>query len=159
DHPGCRAHHAHLPGHFREGIRSGTARRRHPGIQIRLSGRLSGDLAQRPCRRHQGRQVAESSGLKTALTFSDPNMVTFFREGLKEMLGDGVDLLFCNETEALTWTGTDDIEAAAEDLKSIARSFAITLGSEGALVFDGQDYHRIPATPVKAVDTNGAGDM
>ncbi|MEZ5508000.1 MAG: adenosine kinase [Gammaproteobacteria bacterium] len=107
----------------------------------------------------KARKIAEASGVKTALTFSDPNMVTFFREGLKEMLGDGVDLLFCNETEALTWTGMDDIEAAAEDLKSIARSFAITLGSEGALVFDGQDYHRIPATPVKAVDTNGAGDM
>ena len=107
----------------------------------------------------KARQIAEEKGVKTALTFSDPNMVSFFRDGLAEMLGEGVDLLFCNDQEALGWTGADSIEAAAGQLKSIAKTFAITLGKDGALVYDGSDFHKIAAAPVKAVDTNGAGDM
>ncbi len=107
----------------------------------------------------KARQLAEQHGVKTALTFSDPNMVKFFKDGLNEMLGEGVDLLFCNQQEALTWSGTDDIQVAAESLKSVAKTFAITLGSDGALLYDGESYHTITPYPVTAIDTNGAGDM
>ncbi|HVL00873.1 MAG TPA: adenosine kinase [Dongiaceae bacterium] len=107
----------------------------------------------------EARKIAESRGVKTALTFSDPNMVKFFRDGLQEMAGTGVDLLFCNREEALHWADTDSIEEAAERLKATAKTFAITLGSEGALVYDGHNLHKIPAVPVKAIDTNGAGDI
>jgi len=44
-------------------------------------------------------------------------------------------------------------------LKKIARNFAITLGADGALVFDGVTLHNIAPFHVKAIDTNGAGDM
>lgn len=107
----------------------------------------------------QARRIAEANGAKTALTFSDPNMVSFFRDGLGEMVGDGVDLLFCNRQEAYGWTGTDNLDAAVKQIRNIARSFAITLGNEGALVFDGRELHHVPAAPVQAIDTNGAGDM
>lgn len=107
----------------------------------------------------QARELAEQGDVRTALTFSDPNMVRFFKDGLQEMLGTGVDLLFCNREEALTWAETESIEEAAEALKSIAKSFAITLGKDGALLFDGAQLLQVPATPVQAVDTNGAGDM
>nr|WP_290577334.1 adenosine kinase [Ketobacter sp.] len=107
----------------------------------------------------QARQIAEQAGVKTALTFSDPNMVRFFKDGLGEMLGGGVDLLFCNQEEALTWADTDSIETAADALKAVCKRFAITLGKQGALLFDGSDTLQVPATPVQAVDTNGAGDM
>ncbi|MAR91435.1 MAG: adenosine kinase [Pseudomonadota bacterium] len=107
----------------------------------------------------RARDIAREAGVKTALTFSDPNMVRFFREGLGEMLGTGVDLLFCNREEALTWADTDDLDQACAALKQVANNFAITLGKDGALLFDGQQTHQVPATPVKAVDTNGAGDM
>ena len=107
----------------------------------------------------RARELAEAAGVKTALSFSDPGIVAHFRDGLGEMLGGGVDLLFCNGAEAREWSGEEDIMAAAEALRGIARSFAITLGSEGALVFDGSRYHRIAPHPVRAIDTNGAGDM
>lgn len=108
----------------------------------------------------RGREIAERNGGKTALSFSDPGMVEFFREGLQEMLGDnGVDLLFCNEAEALGWAKTEHLDEAAEALKQVAKTFAITLGANGALIYDGQSLHSIPAVPVQAVDTNGAGDM
>jgi sugar/nucleoside kinase (ribokinase family) len=107
----------------------------------------------------RARELAEAAGVKTALSFSDPGIVAHFRDGLGEMLGNGVDLVFCNGAAALQWSGADTIEAAADALRGIARSFAITLGAEGALVFDGRQYHRIAPHPVRAIDTNGAGDM
>ncbi|WP_041523662.1 adenosine kinase [Gilvimarinus agarilyticus] len=105
------------------------------------------------------RELAEANNTRTALSLSDPAMVKFFGEGLAEMIGDGVDLLFCNRDEALGYTGTDTIEAAIAALKPIAKTFAITMGAEGSLVFDGKNLLNIPTEQAKAIDTNGAGDM
>ena len=107
----------------------------------------------------KARQIAEASNVKTALTFSDPNMVSFFKDGLNEMLGDGVDLLFCNEQEALSWAETDQLDTAIAKIKTVAKTFAVTLGSDGAVVFDGTTEHKIAPTPITALDSNGAGDM
>ncbi|MBK9469509.1 MAG: adenosine kinase [Gammaproteobacteria bacterium] len=106
------------------------------------------------------REFAARNGVRTALSFSDPGIVAHFRDGLADMIGpDDIDLLFCNLAEAQEWTGAERLEDAAEGLRRVARSFAVTLGGEGALVFDGRHYHRIAPHPVKPIDTNGAGDM
>lgn len=105
------------------------------------------------------REQAEAAGVKTALSLSDPAMVHLFHDGLLEMIGDGVDMLFCNRDEALHFTDTQTIEDAARALTRYCRSFAITLGAEGALVWDGEQQHRVSGTKVHAIDTNGAGDM
>jgi sugar/nucleoside kinase (ribokinase family) len=105
------------------------------------------------------RQHAEANGVKTALSLSDPGMVQFFKDGLKEMIGDGVDLLFCNKEEALGFTATDNVEDAAEALKADAKAFVITLGADGALIFDGNKLISVAGCEVTAIDTNGAGDM
>ena len=102
---------------------------------------------------------AESKGVKTAITFSDPAMVAYFKDGLNEMIGTGVDLLFCNESEALSYTDEDTIEKAAEKIKSIAKSFAITLGPKGCLVYDGNETFVMETRKVEARDSNGAGDI
>ncbi len=107
----------------------------------------------------EARKIAEHSGVKTALTFSDPAMVSYFRDGLSEMLGDGVDLLFCNESEALAWANTDDMDTALVEVKKVAKTFAVTLGSRGAVVYDGNNQVAIDSHKVHAIDTNGAGDM
>jgi len=106
------------------------------------------------------REVAEKSGVKTALTFSDVNMVKFFREGLMEMMGpNGVDLLFCNTSEAFAFTETDNLIEAREILKKHAKTFVITCGENGAIIWDGTTFIDIEPYAVKAVDSNGAGDM
>jgi sugar/nucleoside kinase (ribokinase family) len=105
------------------------------------------------------KEQAQKAGVKTALTFSDPGIVGFFKDGFKEMIGEGVDLLFCNESEALSYTGKESVEEAFEDLKKIAKSFAITQGPKGALVWDGEKEIDIVTSQVKAVDSNGAGDL
>ncbi|MFD1216026.1 adenosine kinase [Microbulbifer celer] len=105
------------------------------------------------------RKQAETSGVKTALSLSDPMMVQLFHDGLKEMIGDKVDLLFCNRDEALKFSDTDDLTTAAQSLRDHCRAFAITLGADGALLWDGNHEYRVTAPTVKAIDTNGAGDM
>jgi len=105
------------------------------------------------------KKVAEQNGLKTSLTFSDLNMIKFFRENMESVVGAGVDLLFCNEEEAKIYTGKDSLLDAREYLKKAARSFAITLGKNGAMIWDGETFIDVEPYPVDAIDTNGAGDM
>ena len=104
-------------------------------------------------------RIAREHGVKTSLTFSDPAIVEYFGDALTETIGDGIDILFCNEHEALTYTGKDSIDDAIETVKTFSEQFAITMGSKGALVYDGNTLFEIESNPVRAVDTNGAGDM
>lgn len=107
----------------------------------------------------QARSLAESAGVRTALSLSDPNMVKYFRDGLLEMIGAGVDLIFANEQEAKGMTRTGDLHAAVELLRTLCKSFAVTRGPQGALLWDGQGLIEVPGLKVEAVDTVGAGDM
>ena len=103
-------------------------------------------------------ELARANGVKTSLTFSDPAIVEFFSDALTETIGDGIDLLFCNEHEAMSYTKKDNIDDAIEVVKTFSKEFAITLGAKGALVYDGKTLFEIAPHPVKAIDTNGAGD-
>ncbi len=103
--------------------------------------------------------LAEAHGVKTAVSFSDPGMVKFFRDNMAAMVEGGVELVFCNESEALEWGQCDDLDTAIGAIKSVARRFVITLGADGAVLWDGETLHRVAAKPVEAVNTNGAGDM
>jgi sugar/nucleoside kinase (ribokinase family) len=105
------------------------------------------------------REMAVGAGQKVALTLSDQNMAKFFKQGLIDMLGPGVDLLFANDSEAFEMAGTHDLNNAIEYLKTISKTFALTLGAKGSLIFDGQTLLEIEPFPVKAIDTVGAGDM
>ncbi|HYG20688.1 MAG TPA: adenosine kinase [Ohtaekwangia sp.] len=105
------------------------------------------------------KKMAERSKVDVALTFSDPSMVKYFSRQMEEIVGASVDLLFCNDEEAMIFTGTSAISEAREKLKQVARRFVITLGANGALIFDGDTFIQIEPYQVRAVDTNGAGDM
>lgn len=105
------------------------------------------------------KKIAEENGVKTALTFSDPSMVKYFREPMQEVVGASVDLLFCNEEEAMLYTGKDNLEEAREALKRDAKRFVITQGENGAIIFDGDTFIDIEPYKVNAIDTNGAGDL
>ncbi len=102
---------------------------------------------------------AKANNIMTAMTFSDPAMVEYFCDAVNDVIGDGVDLMFCNQKEAMTWAGVDTIEAACGALKKKAKRFAVTRGANGSLLFDGEKYIEIAPHKVQVVDTNGAGDM
>ncbi len=107
----------------------------------------------------EAKRMAEKNKVSVSLTLSDPNMVKYFSKQFEEIIGASVDLLFCNEDEAMTITGTNSLNEAREKLKQLAGKFAITLGANGALIFDGDTFINIEPYQVRAVDTNGAGDM
>ena len=107
----------------------------------------------------QAKAMAEKHGILTSITLSDPSIVEFFKDSFKKVIGDGVDLLFCNEDEALKYTESTNLLEAREKMKYIAKRFAITMGKNGVMIFDGDTFIDIESFPVQAIDTNGAGDM
>ena len=107
----------------------------------------------------KAKEIAQAAGKKVAFTLADFNMVKFFKSGLLEIIGSGVDFLFANEGEALLMADTEDFDVAVGYLKTISKGFAITRGAEGSVVFDGEKLIEIEPFPVKAIDTVGAGDM
>ncbi|MEO5345676.1 MAG: adenosine kinase [Magnetococcus sp. YQC-9] len=103
--------------------------------------------------------LARRHGVKIALTFSDASMIDHFRDGLEEIMGAGVDLIFCNHAEALRYARCEDLETAKATLVQRAPAFGLTLGAQGAVVrIDGCETG-IPGIPVQAIDANGAGDL
>jgi sugar/nucleoside kinase (ribokinase family) len=107
------------------------------------------------------KSLAKQNNVKTSLTFSDPAVVEHFHDSFVEVLDGGVDLLFCNEAEALNFTKKETVEEAAEELKKWAKSFAITRGPKGALIYheSHENYITVEAPEIHPVDTNGAGDL
>ena len=104
-------------------------------------------------------EFAKQQGVKIGLSLSDPFVAKLFAGNLKSVIGDGVDLIFCNKDEALAFTDTDTINQAAKELKFYATTFVITDGASGATVFDGDSLSQVPGVKANAIDTNGAGDM
>jgi sugar/nucleoside kinase (ribokinase family) len=107
----------------------------------------------------ESKEIAEKNGVKVSLTFFDPAMIKYFGDHMKELVGDHIDLIFCNEEEACLFTGETDILEARKKLLKVSDRIAITQGKNGAIVWDGDTFIDIEPYPVKAVDTTGAGDM
>ena len=103
--------------------------------------------------------MARSAGTYVALTLSDPFMVATFKERFVQLVENGVDVLFCNEDEANTFADSSDSTHAIQRLSQLTSIVCITRGVNGVLI--GQDGYSVsvPAVPVEAVDTNGAGDL
>jgi ribokinase len=71
-----------------------------------------------------------------------------------------VDVLVVNRHEAATLSGLPSPNAAAPALRaSGAETVIITLGGDGALICDSEGERSLPAAPVIAIDTSGAGDV
>ena len=102
---------------------------------------------------------AKENNIKVALSFSDPFLVNVVKEDLQKLIASGIDLLFCNEQEAISFTETDSYEGAVSALKGKVGGFALTLGDKGAVAFDGRNEYFITSRMVNAIDVNGAGDL
>ena len=107
----------------------------------------------------QGRQMARDAGVLLATTLSDVSMINFCKAGLDAIIGQGLDYLFCNEEEAQVWCGAKDFSAICQQMRQLARTVCLTRGPLGCVVLEGSQQTTVPAVSVKALDTNGAGDM
>ena len=76
-------------------------------------------------------------------------------EGTLALMGE-VDYLVCSEKFARQLAG--DEEAALTRLGEISPAVVITLGEKGLIWRRGQEHGALPAFPIIAIDTTGAGD-
>jgi sugar/nucleoside kinase (ribokinase family) len=107
----------------------------------------------------EAKKIAQKNDVKVALTLSDLGMVRHFRTEIEEMIGSGIDLLFCNFEEASEFARSSNIEEVMDKVKKIAKTFVITRGAKGAIIFDGNNFQHVEAPKVTPIDTTGAGDL
>ncbi len=107
----------------------------------------------------KAQSIARAAGTTVALTLSDPAMVENFKEIFERLTSQGIDMLFCNEDEAMLWSGANTREDAIRMIKETIPKFAITCGKDGAVVCDGIETFTIPGVQTTPVDTTGAGDI
>lgn len=107
----------------------------------------------------KARDFARDHGVHVALTFSDPGILKFFAQRFKILLEHGVDLLFANEEEALTYSETSHLDEAMTKLQKIAKHAVVTRSAKGVRLHHGGLQFEVAAPKVSAIDANGAGDM
>lgn len=94
-----------------------------------------------------------------ALSLSDAGIVHGFKEKFDLIESYGIDMIFCNDDEAIAFSGKDSFDDAVEFYKSKSYMTAITKGSEGSVVIENNNVHQTKAEEIIPIDTNGAGDM
>nr|WP_317200574.1 adenosine kinase [uncultured Psychrobacter sp.] len=118
----------------------------------------------------QLRQQAGINGAKIAISFADPAVVQFAKDGLLNMLGNKVEVIFCNSEEAKAFTDKKQIKAAARALLEYCQIAVVTDSANDTIIAqagsaqsgDNQTdiiIHEVPTPAVSnVIDTNGAGD-
>tara|TARA_B100000482_G_scaffold70025_1_gene49166 strand:+ start:52 stop:1047 length:996 start_codon:yes stop_codon:yes gene_type:complete len=103
--------------------------------------------------------IAQENNTKSVITLSDPNIVKYFRDNLLKLFNNKSHIIFCNEQEALNFSETTNLSQAQNFLKEITDIYIITLGSKGAICYDGTDTYKVEGLDVDSKDFTGAGDM
>jgi len=123
---------------------------------------LEGYLWDRPAAKEaflKAARLAHHHGRKVALTLSDSFCVERHHQSFLDLVRDHVDILFANEAEIKTLYRTSSFEDAAEQVRKLGKTGALTRSEKGSIVFDTDNWHTIPPMPTRVVDTTGAGDL
>ena len=94
-----------------------------------------------------------------ALSLSDAGIVHGFKDKFDLIESYGIDMIFCNDDEAVAFSGKENLEDAIEYYKSKSYMTAITKGADGSVVVQNGVEYLATAEKITPVDTNGAGDM
>lgn len=109
---------------------------------------------------YEAASIARAAGTTVALSLSDPFCVDRHRASFLDFIQRNVDLVFANESEALSLYETEDLDEACARLSADCRLAAITRSAKGSIVLSGSERVHVEAEPVaKVVDTTGAGDL
>ena len=105
------------------------------------------------------RKLAKRHGSRTSITLSAPSIIENFRDELKFMIGDRIDLVFCNIHEAYAWALTDRLDVAIKVLHESAGTVVVTDSENGCFVSTSEAVIPVPSYRVRQIDANGAGDV
>jgi sugar/nucleoside kinase (ribokinase family) len=104
--------------------------------------------------------IAQENKVPVAFTLSDAFVVGGFKESLIQFIKDKVDILFCNEVEALALTDESNSSSAVNILSDYVKTVFLTMSAKGSLVSQKpQDVIEIKPFSVTPIDTTGAGDL
>lgn len=125
---------------------------------------------------HLGSLLADDFSLEVVKYLSEKGLVSVDSQGYLREVRDThvyavdwndkqealkyIHFLKANEHEMEVLTGYSDVESAARQLHDWGvKEVLITLGSMGSVIYDGVDFHLIPAyKPCEVVDATGCGD-
>lgn len=102
--------------------------------------------------------IARDNNIKISIDLADPGLILRIRDVMYNIIKDYTNIVFVNEEEAKTFTDRGG-EDALHILHSMCDVAVVKLGEKGSLIKMDDRVYRIPAFPVNAVNTNGAGDM
>lgn len=94
-----------------------------------------------------------------ALSLSDAGIVHGFKDKFDLIESYGIDMIFCNDDEAVAFSGKENLKDAIEYYKSKSYMTAVTKGADGSVIVQNGVEYLAPAEKITPVDTNGAGDM
>ena len=69
-----------------------------------------------------------------------------------------IDVLFMNETEAVRYSGLENVKKAAEKFASMCGTAVVKLGKNGSLAVKNGKLYQVNPFAVQVRDTTGAGD-
>jgi len=110
------------------------------------------DLVEKACK------TAKANRMKIALDLASYNVVDAKIDDFRYIISEYVNILFANEEEARSYTGS----APAEALDKLSRQVEVAVvktGREGSLIRRGEEVVRTGILPVLCKDTTGAGDL
>lgn len=105
-------------------------------------------------------QIAKDKDIPIAFTLSDVFVVSSFYDEIKNFVEQYVDILFCNEAEALALSKAETSQKAFEFCSQLCDCLFLTRSADGAWTHHKEEGKTsVKAFPVTAVDTTGAGDL
>jgi sugar/nucleoside kinase (ribokinase family) len=105
-------------------------------------------------------RIAHDAGRKVALTMSDSFCVQRHGPEWRQLIHEGVDIVFANKDEIAMLYEAASFEEAVEEIRTHCEVACLTKGAEGSEIVTADERHRVDAHPVAhVVDTTGAGDM
>lgn len=103
-------------------------------------------------------EQSQRLGVRAAFTFSDAFLIDRFADDFHKIVYQYCDIIFCNSDEARQFFATDDIEECTTKMAMICDLAFITDSGAGCFVVENGIVTKVAGFPVKAIDTNGAGD-
>ena len=103
-------------------------------------------------------EQSKKLGVRAAFTFSDAFLIDRFADDFHRVVSEYCDIIFCNSDEARQFFGCESIEECTIRMAAICDLAFITDSADGCYVVEHGEVNKVPGFPVKAIDTNGAGD-
>lgn len=104
-------------------------------------------------------KTAKEAELKISMDMASYNLVETNREFIQGLIKDYVDIIFANEDEAKAFSNQKNELVALDDLSQYCEIAIVKVGARGSMIKANGEITKISTSGVKAIDTNGAGDI